>query len=195
MTAMFQNLAITIGEGFNASAARDGIELDMSVLDKEALGKEAFKRWIFIYPFFFIAMMCVLAFIFRAWKPAANFVIRLRYIFGIIVPGSVFGLFMTLALVNVTGQLYLIFSFIVMPATMVIYAVTAYRGPFHSYETGERIGMSIVVAMLIYFFVVVAQSIAMIIAATPTWIEVIQTLMIQHDAAREAQDAANAVSP
>ena len=78
---------------------------------------------------------------------------------------------------------------------MVIYAVTAYRGPFHRYEMGERIGMSIVVAMLIIFFLIVAHTIAMIIAAIPTWIEVIQTLMIQHDAAREAQDAANAVSP
>ena len=195
MTAMFQNLATAIGDGFSASAARDGIELDMSVLDKEVLGKEAFKRWILIYPFIFIAMMCVLAFIFRAWKPAANFVIRLRYIFGIIVPGTVFGLFMTLALVNATGQLYLMISMIMMPVTMVIYAVTAYRGPFHRYEMGERIGMSIVVAMLITFFLIVAHTIAMIIAAIPTWIEVIQTLMIQHDAARETQDAANAVSP
>ena len=195
MTAMFQSLTLTIGEGFSHSVSERGITLDLSVIDKQTLGKQAFKRWIFIYPFFFIGMMCILAFIFRAWRPAANFVIRLRYIFGIIVPGSVFGLFITLAMVNITGQLYMLISFLSMPVTMVIYAVTAYRGPFLNYATGERLGMSIIIAILIFISLFIAQMVAMMIACIPTWIEVIETLKQPHDAIRAAQDAASSASP
>lgn len=195
MTAMFQNMVMSLGDGISASAAADGVTLDLSALDRQTLGKQTFKRWVVIYPFFFIGAMCILAFIFRAWKPASSFVIRLRYIFGIIVPASVFGLLTTLAMVNLSGHLYMIVSFITMPVMLILYALTAYRGPFHSYETGERIGMSIVVAILIFTFMMLAQFISMMIAATPAWIDVIETLKPQMEAAREARDAANLVTP
>ncbi|WP_189581446.1 hypothetical protein [Litorimonas cladophorae] len=46
----------------------------------------------FIYPFFFIGTICVFVFFFRVWKPAVGLVVRRRYLFAIIVPGSVYGL-------------------------------------------------------------------------------------------------------
>ena len=195
MTAMFQMLAMVLADSFRDAVAADGVTIDLSELDRQDLGKQAFKRWVFIYPFFFIGAMCILAFIFRAWKPVASFVIRLRFIFGIIVPASVFGLFTTLAMVNFSGQIYILISFISMPAMVILYAITAYRGPFHSYDRGERIGMSIVVAILIFGFMMLAQFISMLIAVVPTWMEVIETLKPQMDAAREARDAAKLVSP
>ena len=82
-----------------------------------------------------------------------------------------------------------------MPVTMVIYAVTAYRGPFLNYATGERLGMSIIIAILIFISLIIAQMMAMMIACIPTWIEVIETLKQQHDAIRAAQDAASSASP
>lgn len=187
MTAMFQMLAMIMAD---TAVSTESVEIDISGLDRQALGKQAFKRWIFIYPFFFIAAMCVLAFIFRAWKPAVSFVIRLRYIFAIIIPASIFGLFLTLAMVNLSGELYQLASFVSMPVVIMLYAITAYRGPFHGHSTGERIGMSIVVALLIMFFLLVAQFISMILAVTPTWMDVLETIRPQLEAARDARDAA-----
>lgn len=189
MTAMFQTLAILPGDTFNSSAGPNDPQLDLSILDRQALGKQGFKRWIFIYPFFFIAAMCVLAFIFRVWKPAASFVIRLRFIFGIIVPGSVLGLFMTLLMVNTSGELYRNISFAMFPLMYIIYAVTTYRGPLHAHETGERVGLSLIIPLLILIFLVVAQTISMVIAVVPIWVEVSETLRPQRDAIDAAKAA------
>ncbi|MEP3653460.1 MAG: hypothetical protein ABJO36_01065 [Litorimonas sp.] len=186
MTAMFQMLAMVLAD---SAASTEGVAIDISELDRQALGKQAFKRWIFIYPFFFIAAMCVLAFIFRPWKPFVGFVIRLRYIFAIIIPASIFGIFSTFAMVNLSGELYQLASFVSIPIMMCIYAVTAFRGPFHDLAMGERVGMSIIVAILIMFFLFIAQFISMILAVTPTWMEVMETLRPQIEAARDAKNA------
>lgn len=191
MTAMFQMLAMVLADSLRDTVAADGITLDVSALDREQLGKEAFKRWIFIYPFFFLIAMCALAFIFRAWRPAVGFVIRLRYIFAIIIPGSVFGLFTTLAMVNLSGQAYVVISFLTLPVMVMLYAITAFRGPFHKFAIGERLGLSLVVALLILSFLMLAQLISMLIAVAPTWIEVLDTLRPQLDAAKAAKDAAS----
>lgn len=195
MTAMFQTLATIPADSFNDAARNKGVTIDLSALDRQSLGKQAFKRWVFIYPFFFIAAMCALAFIFRAWKPAVSFVIRLRYIFAIIIPASVFGVFTTLAMVNVTGQIYLAISFISMPVMTLLYAITAYRGPFYRLERGERIGLSIVTAILIMVFLLLAQLISMLIAVAPTWMEVSEIIRPQIEAARAARTAAETITP
>ncbi len=191
MTAMFQMLAVVPGESLVEPMAKDGFTLDLSELNKEELGKTAFKRWIFIYPFFFIAAMCALAFIFRAWKPAVSFVIRLRYIFGIIVPASVFGIVTTLAMVNVSGQAYVAISFISMPVMVCIYAITAFRGPFHNFDMGERVGLSLIIALLIMAFLFLAQLISMLVAVAPTWMEIGVIVRPHIDGGKAARDALN----
>jgi len=189
MTAMFQTLAMSMAEGLQSGAARDGNTISLDSLDRRALGKRAFKLWVLIYPAFFIISMCVLAFIFRAWKPAVGFVVRLRYVFGIIVPGTVFGLISTLALINVSGKTFQIISVAQMGVMLIIYWITAYRGPFHSHEKGERIGLSFIVAILILTFILLGQTISMVISIIPTGIEVIEILRPQLDAIKAAEDA------
>ncbi len=182
MTAMFQTLAMSVAEGVQAGASRDGIGISLENLDRKDLGRRAFKLWAIIYPFFFVVMMCALAFVFRPWKPAASFVIRLRFIFAIVVPASVYGLVATLALINVKGQLFQIISFAQLGIVLLIYGVTAYRGPFESHERGERLGLSFVTAILILVSVLVAQLTSMLVAIVPTGIEIIETLHPQIEA-------------
>lgn len=189
-TALFQAMAMSIAEGLQAGAAEDGQTINLDGLDRQALGKRAFKLWIFIYPFFFIAAMCALALIYRAWKPAVGFVVRLRYIFGIIVPGSVFGLVSALALVNVTGRLFQIISFAQLGVLLIIYGITAYRGPLYDLEKGERFGLACVSAILILTFITIAQFISMMISIVPAGMDIVETLKPQIDAAKAAKDAA-----
>lgn len=190
MTAMFQTITMSVAEGIQSGAASNGNTIYLDGLERQALGKRAFKLWIFIYPFFFIVAMCALAFVFRAWKPVVEFVVRLRYIFGIIVPGSVFGLVTTLALINVTGKTYQIISFALIPAMILIYGITAYRGPLHTHDQGERIGLSCVISVLIMVFLLAAQFASMVLAIIPTGMEILETLRPQIEAAKAARDAA-----
>lgn len=182
MTAMFQTLAISVGEGMRLGAEREGDIISLEMLDPKALGKRAFQIWVLIYPFFFILSMCALAFIFRAWKPAVGFVVRLRYIFAIIVPGTIYGLFSTLAMVNLSGTAYQVLSFAQLGVLFIMYGMTAYRGAFTSLNTGERIGMSAVVAALIIIFLMIAQITAMMIAIVPVSLEVIDAVRPQIEA-------------
>lgn len=184
MTAMFQALAMSVAEGVKTAAAREGHIILLDILDPQALGKRAFQIWVLIYPMFFILSMCALAFIFRAWKPAVGFVIRLRYLFAIIVPGSVFGLLATLAMVNVSGTSYQIVSFVQLGVVLIIYFITAYRGPFASLDNGERVGLSIVISCLTFVFIMIAQIIAMMIAIIPVSLDVLETLRPQIEAFR-----------
>ena len=98
-------------------------------------------------------------------------------------------------MVNVTGQIYVAISFVSMPIMVSLYAITAYRGPFHQFETGERIGLSFVTAMLIMLSLLIAQFISMLIAVAPSWMDVVETIRPQVEAARAARDAAEALTP
>jgi len=188
MTAMYEFLAMSLAEGIQQGAAREGAVISLDMLDRKALGKQAFQLWVIIYPIFFIAMMCALAFIFRAWKPAVGFVIRLRYLFAIVVPGTVFGLITTLAMVNLSGSLYQKVSFAQTFFVVIIYAVTAYRGPFSEMDRGERIGMSVAISVLIMIFIMTAQILSMVIAIIPTSIEVFETIKPQIEAIKAAKE-------
>lgn len=187
-TVMFQNLAIMLGEVIRQAAEADGVVISLEALDKEALGKRAFKLWALIYPFFFIGAMCVFAFIFRVWKPAVGFVVRLRYLFAIVIPGSVYGLISTLAMVNVTGPLYQTLAFIQVGVLLLLYWITAYRGPFAKFDTSERIAMSAITAFMLLIFIFVANFIAMIISIIPVGADVFETLGPQLEAVRAARE-------
>lgn len=188
MTAMFQMLAMQAGEGFQRGAANNDMIVSLEGLDKKALGKRAFQLWALIYPFFFIAAMCALAFIFRPWKPAGSFVIRLRYLFAIIIPGSVFGILSTFLLTSVRGSLYQALSLASAGILLLLYTATAYRGPFAHWERGERIGLSIVTAVMLMIFIMTAQIVSMLVAVIPVGIDVIETLSPQLEAAKAASN-------
>jgi len=179
MTAMFRTLAGTIADGAIAGAERDGKTLDFSAFDRVDAGKRMFKTYIFIYPFFFIAFMCLLGFIFRGWEQKLPFIARVRYIFAIIVPGSVIGLITTFLMLPFKGQAYQTASFVVMGLIFATYWVTAYRGAYVSSPKGTRIGMSFVIALLILITLTLAQFIAMMLSLIPIGSEIVDIVRSQ----------------
>lgn len=179
MTAMFRMLSGSIADGAIAGAERNGDIIDMSAFDRVEAGKRMFKTYIFIYPFFFVSFMCLLGFIFRGWEEKLPFIARVRYIFAIIVPGTVIGLFTTFLMLPFKGQAYQIASIFAMVVVFLSYYVTAYRGAYANSDRGTRIGMSIVVSILIFIALFIAQFVSMMLALIPIGGDIIDIVKAQ----------------
>ena len=163
MTAMFRYMVEAIIQGVNTGAEPHEI-IDFTEFDIATAGKTIFKNWIFIYPFFFILFMCLLGFIFRGWDRDLPFIARVRFIFAIIVPGSVIGLLATLAMIPLKGSAYQYASFALMGLLFCAYWITAYRGAYAQSDKSSRIGLSFVISILICVFLFSAQFLSMLIA-------------------------------
>jgi len=179
MTAMFRMVAGSIADGAAAGAERNGETIDLSAFDRIEAGKRMFKNYIFIYPFFFVTFMCLLGFIFRGWEQKLPFIARVRYIFAIIVPGSIIGILTTFLLLPFKGQAYQIASFAVMGLIFLSYAVTAYRGAYVDGDKVTRMGMSFVIALLIMITLFIAQVVSMLLALIPVGADILETIRIQ----------------
>ena len=179
MTAMFRMLAGSIADGAIAGAERNGETIDFSSFDRIEAGKRMFKNYIFIYPFFFVSFMCLLGFIFRGWEQKLPFIARVRFIFAIIVPGTIVGLFTTFMMFPFKGKAYQIASFVVMGLIFLTYAITAYRGAYAHCDKGTRIGMSFVIALLIMVTLFIAQVVAMLLALIPVGADIVETIRAQ----------------
>lgn len=179
MTAMFRMFAGSLADGAIMGAEKRGDVIDMSAFDRVEAGKKVFKNYIFIYPFFFVFFMCLLAFIFRGWEQKLPFIARVRYIFAIIIPGSIIGLLTTFMMLPFKGQAYQMASFGVMALVFFSYGVTAYRGAYPNSDRGTRLGMSFVVALLIMITLFIAQVISMMLALIPIGGEVVDLIKSQ----------------
>lgn len=124
MTAMFRMLAGSLADGAIAGAKSKGEILDLPAYDRIEAGKRMFKNYIFIYPFFFVSFMCLLGFIFRGWEQKLPYIARVRYIFAIIIPGSIVGLMTIFMILLFKGQAYQIASSIVMALIFLAYWIS-----------------------------------------------------------------------
>ncbi len=183
MTAMFRQLAGSITEGVNRGAEAQNDIIDFSGYDLVEAGKAMFKNWIFIYPFFFIAFMCLLGFIFRGWERKLPYIARVRFIFAIIVPGTLVGLITTFLFVPLKGTAYMIASMSSILLLFAVYWITAYRGAYAHCDKGTRIGMSFVISLLIIITLTLAQVTSMIVSLLTTIPDIVEII--------EAHKAAN----
>ena len=179
MTAMFRMLAGTIADGALLGAEKDGKTIDFSAFNRVEAGKKMFKNYIFIYPFFFVSFMCLLGFIFRGWERKLPFIARVRYIFAIIVPGSVLGILTTFLMLPFKGPAFQISSFGAMGLVFFAYWATAYRGAYPNSSTGTRMGMSFVISLLIMMMVFLAQFISMMLALIPIGSDIVEIIRSQ----------------
>lgn len=151
---------------------RDGADVDaLQNYDMLAAAKRINARNLLIYPFIFIIMFLLLSKIFNPWKQGENFIVRQRYVFGVIVVGSVFGLLATIGSYFIPTKFYQTAGNIQLAITLIIYAVTAYRGPMR-HLGNERIGMSIVMTIMMFMTLMIAQIISMLIATWPVLMEI-----------------------
>lgn len=157
------------------------IQIDKEGANIEALNnydmlgaaKRIIARNTLIYPFIFVGIFLFLSAIFRPWRNGENFVVRQRYMFGVIIPASVLGLTTTILSYLTPPAFYLAYTNIQLVVIGLIYAITAYRGPMREFDK-DRVGMSIVMALIMLIGLFIAQMISMLIASFPIIMEIVR---------------------
>lgn len=151
-----------VRSGFEQGA---GDNLDkLPDIDWDALIQRLFDITLLIQPFIFMAVMMLLAIVLRFWGEALPYVVRLRYIFAIIVPATLINLLITLGLIFVPPGSFMIVGLSQLIIMIFLYAWTAYWGAFVAEPPDSAIPKSIMIALIIFVCVMLANFIAQIIA-------------------------------
>jgi hypothetical protein len=150
-------------EGANIQALQD--------YDMLAAAKRINARNLLIYPFIFVAFFLLLSAIFRPWRNGENFIVSQRYMFGVIVPASVVGLISTIFSYFIPPSIYSTVASAQIAVVVALYVVTAYRGPMRDFGK-DRLGMSLVMAMVIFAALFIAQIVSIVIASLPIIFEI-----------------------
>jgi len=143
--------------GLTAGIESGGKPAKLEGIDFDILFLEMMKTNTLIYPFIFITAMSLLAFVYRAWGESLSYVVRQRFIFAVILPGTVIGLISTILITFTSGDTYKFISFAQFLFIIGLYFITAYRGPYAHMEGGEKIGRSIFLSFSILSVLLVAQ--------------------------------------
>lgn len=129
-------------------------------IDFDAILLSTMKINTLIYPFIFITLMSLLALIYCAWGQKLPYVVRQRYIFSVIIPGTVVGIISTILMTFLSGENYQSISFLVLFIIIGSYFITAYRGPYAYMEIGEKFGRSLFLSLCIILTLMLAQFIS-----------------------------------
>lgn len=158
-------------ESGRQSAGRDPI--DLSHIDPEVSAMSVLK-WIFILsPFMTMIFMSLLAFVYRAWGEKLSFVVRLRYVFAMIITGSVVGFFGSFLTLFASGPLFMTINNILIVVIGLLYFSTAYFGPYAHYERGERFAFSLVLSTLCFAAMMTAILLSTVLATIPVGIAMV----------------------
>lgn len=163
MSAMREGLVGGLKSGMESGSKQ---KMDLTNFDFDAVFLDTIQLNTLLYPFIFIFFMSLLAFLYRAWGQKLPFVVRQRYIFAIIVPATVFGLFTTLLMTFASTEVFKVISLLQVGVIIGLYFITAYRGPYAGMEPGEKFGRSIVLSITITITLLIAQMISLMIALT-----------------------------
>jgi hypothetical protein len=163
MAAMREGLINGLKSGMESGSKQ---QMDLANFDFDAVFLDTMQLNTLLYPFIFIFFMSFLAFLYRAWGEKLPFVVRQRYIFAIIVPATVFGLFTTLLMTFASTEMFKVISLLQIGVVLGLYFITAYRGPYARMEAGEKFGRSLVLSISITITLSIVQMISLMIAMT-----------------------------
>lgn len=94
------------------------------------------------HPVYFF-LLFLFAWAFRAWGKSLTFTERIRYMFALVVPSSIIGFFLILIGMPLSPKTYYYFGLLITIIPMLVFFVTAIRGPFFEMDKGEAIGRTI----------------------------------------------------
>lgn len=160
MNQSIQSTLTTLSEQIISTAQAQGTKIADKPFDASLATNVYFKRQVLIQPIVLIALLMFLSAIYRAWGESYEFVIRQRYIFAILVPGTVIGAICLTASKFIPEHLFGLFSIFQLAIIAGAYFLTAYRGPYKRLENASRLARSIAVAALILIMVLIANAIS-----------------------------------
>lgn len=168
MFAQYLGMMNEIIEGTNASLAESDKMIDLNVFDPNVAAKTLVKYSQLFLPLGYLICMLVVAALFHSWGERLSFVVRIRYVFAIIIPGSILGFVFAIFTIKVPFEIFQIVNFGGVVLMFLSYFAVAYWGPFRGMPTGIRLGRTFGITALIAIAVLVASMIALILAFIPT---------------------------
>jgi len=108
--------------------------------------------------------------IYRAWGEKIGYVIRLRYLFGIMIAGNFTGLILSMSAVFIPASVYQSINYVFMAVMYGLYFLTAYRGPLSHLEGSAQFGRAAAVTATLIISTLMATIVAIIIAIRMTMV-------------------------
>ncbi len=120
-------------------------ELDTTLLAQSVL------KWTFVFfPLIMFPIYGMLAFVFRVWPEKPSFVLRFRYIMLTVLPGTALTALLTILYIFLDTQLLTVVMLINIVGIVLLDTLTAYRGALYTVQRRHRLGLSIVMAILLF---------------------------------------------
>lgn len=111
-----------------------------------------------------ILLLALLALVYKAWGATYPYAVRLRYLFALIIPASVFNIFWIIGMTPFSGQTYNVLMIIQIPLILLLYFATAFRGAFYNQPRAEAIMRSLSLTATLFTLTFIATLIAIFIA-------------------------------
>lgn len=177
-STFMQSMEEALRSGFEAGL--NGAESPPEItLDWNNIIERIFDLTLLIQPFVMIATIMVMATFIRFWGERLPYITRLRYLFAIIVPATLVNLIITMMIIKLPMSAMMIVGFVQMAVLLVLYALTAWRGPFRFEKLDSAIPKSIMLAVILFIGVMLANFIAQIMAMIIVILPEISTLMAE----------------
>lgn len=130
-----------------------------------ALAIETLKLYFIISPFIMVLSYTLLGCLYWGYGEKLNPVVRIRYVFAILIPASIIGILSFIPTHFLSAQVTGIVSFVGLAVMFVFIWITAYRGAFEAISTKSgKIGRATAISSLIFLFMMISSTITVIIS-------------------------------
>jgi|GEM_PF-1840255 len=162
ITKMMENSKTGFELGYNSSSG--GEEVGPLDIDWKKITQGTMDFNLIAYPFVLLILFAIMSTFIRFWGERLSYVVRLRFLFAVLLPASVFNLFATLSLPLIPPSLFTVFTTSQLIVTFLLYVWTAAQGPFKTMSMDDRLPRSLVLAVLLILALIVAQMISIMVS-------------------------------
>jgi len=124
--------------------------------------------YMFLIPVFIFSLILILATFYRAWGEKLSYVVRLRYLFAIMITGNFLGFIFSTFMNLIPSNIFQSVNYIGLGCMYLLYGLTAYRGAFAHMDGSARLGRSLAVTGTLIAVTLIATTLALLTALMVT---------------------------
>jgi hypothetical protein len=153
-----------IVDGANAALKASNQTIVLTDAMRDAAAADILKWMLASSPFVMAILIALFAVVYRAWGERLTYVVRLRYLFAVLVPGGLLGSLSAFLMMLIPHSAYHQVNFVVILVMFGLYFLTAFQGPYKSLTMGTRVGLSSLLTLCLSILVTIGIFISVAIA-------------------------------
>lgn len=162
MFNVYREALLPMVEGANKSLAPRDLMIEAESFNIDQAARDVI-RWTNIFlPVTYFMTLGIIAFLFRSFGENLPYIVRLRYVFAIIIPGSLLGLLSGLGSIFLDNEIFQLINFGSMGLMFASYFAVAFFGAFSVQPNLARFGRSVGLTALLIIGVLAASVLAVI---------------------------------